>query len=155
MWGAGWWCGSLVWKQARSRFLWKAEEVSDSLSTCGRAFQSLGAEMEKTLKLNCFSYGCHPHLQYKGKTEMIDKIAVVHSKESDLEDTVDLCHWSSCAPLKEFCDQYNPSQEVNGGFPRWAWCALSSPSVSQSLLLCSAQVADGAVLLKVMHTQQH
>ena len=49
--------------------------------------------MEKALKLHCFLYGFHPHVQYKGETEkMIDEVAVVHSEESDLEDTLDLCH---------------------------------------------------------------
>ena len=44
---------TLIWKQLS--FLPKATEDSDSLRVWGGAFQSLGAEVEKVLKLNCFS----------------------------------------------------------------------------------------------------
>ena len=55
----------------------------------GRAFQSLGAELEKEKALNrksAFGYGPHLHLECKGKAEkMINEIVVTHSKKSFLK----------------------------------------------------------------------
>ena len=55
---------------------------------------SLGAEMEKALKPNCFLfYGFHPHLEYESETEKMIKVTVVvYREESAPEDIVELCH---------------------------------------------------------------
>ena len=96
-----------------------------------------------------FWYGFRPHLEYEGETEKtIKEIVVVHREESALEDIVVLCHWSSWMPVKESCGQYDPSREASGGFSSQAWCVLSYLSVSRSLLLCSEQFEDGAVLTR-------
>ena len=83
-------------------FLQKAEDDSDSLITCGRAFQRLGAELEKALKPTAFWNSFHPHLEHEGETvKMTKEIVVVPSEESALEDIVELCLWSSCKPVKD------------------------------------------------------
>ena len=49
-------------------FLRKAEEDSDSLSVCGKAFQNLGGvEESPEAELLFGTYGFHPHLEYKGR----------------------------------------------------------------------------------------
>ena len=71
-------------------FLRKAEEDSDSLSTRGRAFQSLGAELKKSPEAKLFFGMVFIHTE--GETEKtIEEIMVVDSKELALEDTVELC----------------------------------------------------------------
>ena len=130
----GWWCNHWFDNKWNLSFLWKAEEDSGSLSAWGRAFQSLRAEFEKALEPNCFLV-----------FSMIEEIVVVHSEESALEDIVELWHWSSCSSMKESVGQNSCSQEADEGILRQAWCVLSSFSVSQSSLLCSAQVKDSTI----------
>ena len=62
-----------------------------SSQSCGRlrfgrmegAYQSIEAELEKALKLNCFfSYGFHPHLRCEVVSEKtIEEIVMVHSED--------------------------------------------------------------------------
>ena len=83
-----------------------------------------------------FSSANHPECE--GEIErMIEGIVVGDSEKSIPEDTVELCHLSSCTPVEESCDEYFPSQEASGALSRLAWCVLSSLSVSQTSLLCS------------------
>ena len=49
----------------------------------------------------------------------MEEIIVVHNEQSALEDTMELCHWSSCTPVTESCGQYDPSQEASGGVFFW------------------------------------
>ena len=106
-------------------FLRKAEEDSDSLRAKGRAFQSLGAE------LDCFYIWFSSTPGIRRPKKVIREIVVVNSEESALEDIVELCHWSTCTPVKESYSQYNYLQETSGGFSRQARYVFSSLSVSQ------------------------
>ena len=64
----------------------------------------------------------------------MEEIIVVHNEQSALEDTMELCHWSSCTPVTESCGQYDPSQEASGGLfvflKTGLTCSLSFASVT-------------------------
>ena len=68
----------------------KAEEDSDSLSAWGRAFQSLGVELEKAhWSQTAFWCGFHPRLEYEADAERtIEDRVVVHGEELALEDVI-------------------------------------------------------------------
>ena len=60
-------------------FLRGAEEDSDSPSSRRKAFQSVGAELEKALKSNYFFlHAFNPQLEYEGETEkLIEEIVLL------------------------------------------------------------------------------
>ena len=133
---------SLVWKQVSLEFPAKSRRrlrVSQHLRS---VFQTLGPELKKDLKPSYF-------LVWFSSTLRIWR--------QDWEDDWQghgvskwwISSWRNCGavPLKwlytseRLLCQYDPSLAASGDFSRQAWCL----SVSQSLLLCSAQVEDSTV----------
>ena len=128
----------------------KRQKRNQHLSDWGKAFQSLGAELEKALKLIHF---------------LLWFLSTLGIQRWDWEDGLKHCggsqkgisSWKYCGavPMKQLYASERilwwiwsfrlHRKPVELFFSRRACCVLSSLSMSQSLWLCSAQVEDGAI----------
>ena len=73
---------------------------------------------------------------------------MVHREESALENIVELCQWSSCTPVKESCDEYDPS-----GFTGSQLSFFFQDGLVVFSLLCQCHNPCGCVLHKLKTVQ--